>query len=106
MGINLYVANDLNEAAKSKEYIEITEEIFNYLVKNKNNFPEAINLITELDPYNDKIYSEQEIKDLLGLTLEFKAIDKGNEIGKFMLELKKLCESALSQGKLIIAVGD
>lgn len=64
MGVGLYLANSIKDAAKSMEYVDLDEELHTFLWKNKNHFLSHIKLIVQLDPYGDRIFTKEEIDTL------------------------------------------
>ncbi|MGG1220529.1 hypothetical protein ABE236_24080 [Priestia endophytica] len=106
MAIDFCIANTSKEAAFAEKYVNLTEEIQVFL-KKKNISHKAFNeLVLDLNPYSDKVYSANEIKQLIEICNLIKDSFKEKEIISFSNELQEMCNLALKQNKLIFAVGD
>ncbi|XRG80203.1 hypothetical protein V5E38_07840 [Rossellomorea sp. GAMAL-10_SWC] len=72
MSIDFCIADTINEAAKSNRYVAFEEEVHEFLIKvekfyvrQKNKESKNIDLLLGLDLYGDKIFNDQEIKELI-----------------------------------------
>ncbi|MED1466929.1 hypothetical protein [Bacillus salipaludis] len=111
VGIDFCLANTYKEAAIAHTYVKFDEKIHLYLLRKEQDAVRKLALLTGLDPYGDKLFSQQEILELVTicdiLLSEYRKGDiLDQKIRKFAKELKLLCEDALSQGKKIFAAGD
>lgn len=115
MSIDFCIADTINEAAKSDRYVAFEEELHEFLIKEekfyvrqKNKESKIIDLLLGLDPYGDKIFNNQEIKELIRICeyINYNFKNDFNELNIFSVELKELCLNALEKGKQIVAAGD
>ncbi|MEH7351781.1 hypothetical protein [Gottfriedia acidiceleris] len=115
MSIDFCIADTINEAAKSSRYVAFEEEVHEFLIKEekfyvrkKNKESKNLDLLLGLDPYGDKIFNDQEIKELIRICeyIIYNFKNDFNELYIISVELKELCLNALDKGKQIVAVGD
>lgn len=111
VGIDFCIANTYKEAAKSQTYVKFDEKIHQFLFRKEQGTGRKLSLLTNLDPYGDKLFAQQEILELVTicdfLLSEYRKGDiLDQKIRKFAKELKLLCGDALNQGKQIFAAGD
>lgn len=104
MAIDFCIANNSKEAARSENYVSLTDEMQDSLKKIPHKA--FMELILDLDPYGDKVYSPKEIRELIKICSLIKSSIKEKRIILFSTELQEICNSALQQNKLIFAVGD
>ncbi|MDD1515922.1 hypothetical protein ACSS31_27830 (plasmid) [Priestia megaterium] len=104
MAIDFCIANTSKEAARSENYVSLTDEMQDSLKKIPHKA--FMELILDLDPYGDKVYSPKEIRELIKICSLIKSSIKEKRIILFSTELQEICNSALQQNKLIFAVGD
>ncbi|KRE01155.1 hypothetical protein ASE46_28850 [Bacillus sp. Root239] len=104
MAIDFCIANTSKEAARSENYVSLTDEMQDSLKKIPHKA--FMELILDLDPYGDKVYSPNEIRELIKICSLIKSSIKEKRIILFSTELQEICNSALQQNKLIFAVGD
>ncbi|MDH2363473.1 hypothetical protein [Priestia megaterium] len=104
MAIDFCIANTSKEAARSENYVSLTDEMQDSLKKIPHKA--FMELILDLDPYGDKVYSPKEIRELIEICSLIKSSIKEKRIILFSNELQEICNSALQQNKLIFAVGD
>lgn len=111
VGIDFCIANTLKEAAKAETYVKFDEKIHHYVLRKEQDSGRNIVLLIGLDPYGDKLFSMQEINELMLICdILLSNYRKGDiveqKVRQFAKELKLLCGDALNKGKLIYAVGD
>lgn len=106
MAIDFCIANTSKEAAHSENYVSLTDEIQDSLKKKEISHKAFVELVLDLDPYGDKVYSPNEIRQLIEVCSLIKSSLKEKEIIAFLNELQEMCNLALQQNKLIFAVGD
>jgi hypothetical protein len=112
MGIDFYVTNSLSEYDEKSNSIDMSEELQNFFYKNKEKFPDEIEILLNLDPYGDYILCDAEIQkiykfcDTILKGDYFKEYEDKEEAASFSIGIKELCKKALSDNKKIIAVGD
>lgn len=120
--IEFYLENFASEYDEETKGADLSEELQEFLYKNKERFCDEIEVLLKLDPYGDVILKEDEIKKIHNLCdtilrlnqdiLEeydnkMKEEDEEEaETSSFFIEIKKICEKALSENRKIIAVGD
>lgn len=117
--IDFYLENFADEYDEKIEGADLSEELQEFLYKNKERFCDEIEVLLKLDPYGDVILKEDEIKKIYSLgdtVLRFnKEIfkeydnsvkDEEEKASSFFIEIKKICEKALSENRTIIAIGD
>ncbi|WP_279621341.1 hypothetical protein NQ126_028000 (plasmid) [Priestia megaterium] len=104
MAIDFCIANTSKEAARSENYVSLTDEMQDSLKKIPHKA--FMELILDLDPYGDKVYSPKEIRELIEICSLIKSSIKEKRIILFSNQLQEICNSALQQNKLIFAVGD
>ncbi|MGG4018846.1 hypothetical protein ABEV70_26790 [Priestia megaterium] len=106
MAIDFCIGNTIKEAARSEKYASLTDEIQDSLKKKEIPHKAFMELILGLDPYGDKVYSPNEIRELIEICSLIKSSIKEKKIILFSNELQEMCNLALQQNKLIFAVGD
>jgi hypothetical protein len=111
VGIDFCIANTYKEAAKAQTYVKFVEKIHQYLLRKEQDTGGKLVLLTGLDPYGDKLFSQQEILELIAICdILLSEYRKGDileqKIRKFARELKLICGDALNKGKQIFAAGD
>ncbi|MDD1515338.1 hypothetical protein [Priestia megaterium] len=104
MAIDFCIANTSKEAACSENYVSLTDEMQDSLKKIPHKV--SMELILDLDPYGDKVYSPKEIRELIEICSLIKSSIKEKRIILFSNKLQEICNLALQQNKLIFAVGD
>ena len=104
MAIDFCIANTSKEAARSENYVSLTDEMQDSLKKIPHKA--FMELLLDLDPYGDKVYSPKEIRELIEICSLIKSLIKEKRIILFSNELQEICNLALQQNKLIFAVGD
>jgi hypothetical protein len=117
--IDFYLENFAYEYDEKIEGADLREELQKFLYKNKERFCDEIEVLLKLDPYGDVILKEDEIKKICSLgdtVLRFnqemlKEYDNSvkeeeEKASSFFIEIKKICEKALSENRTIIAIGD
>ncbi|MEI2362764.1 hypothetical protein [Priestia megaterium] len=109
LGIDFHIANTEKEAASSERYVKFAEKLHDYLLEKESK--SSFDLLLDLDPYGDRLFSVQEIKELIkiceDLLNKYKKGDKNEqEVRRFARGLKELCLEALKQAKLVFAAGD
>ncbi|KNH15487.1 MAG: hypothetical protein WBA30_21505 [Priestia megaterium] len=109
VGIDFCVADDKKEAAFSTKCVKMEEKVHDYLLTRE--FRDSFELLTGLDQYGDKLFSVQEINELIKVCEVLKTtcrqpteIDLKTKI--FAEALKDLCLEALKLNKLVFASGD
>ncbi|QOY34657.1 hypothetical protein AWH56_018280 [Anaerobacillus isosaccharinicus] len=106
MAVNFYVANNVKEAFISKLYVPVDDELEVLIYKNKHIISPEADLLLNLDPYGDKVFSISEIDLLMDISnLLYERVSE-SEVKKFAKDLFSLCETAKKQKKLIVALGD
>lgn len=119
VGLDFFIGNSLKETESLVRYVKFNEELQHYLQikeqfgkRYKEKRPKRdVDLLIGLDQYGDKIFSVQEIKQLViicGDLVNTYSTDNLTEqkIRYFAQKLKELCEEALEKKKLIVAIGD
>ncbi|MCY6355397.1 hypothetical protein [Clostridium sp. ZS2-4] len=118
VGVNFAIANDFLEATR-KFNLLFEEDIDNFIWNYRECFGDAVSILTEIDPYSDKIFSHNEIEKLLRAAKQLKkdtilnSLEKEfikqnvnkNELIEFANALIIMCESALKQHKTMISIG-
>ena len=106
MAVTFYIANSIEETKNSHSWLQFEEEVHEFLYQNKNLIGDAIEVLVDLDPYGDKVFSKEEMPLLVSLcdvlTNEFNT----SAVIEFSKGLKEFCEKALTEGKTIVALGD
>lgn len=108
MAVTFYVANDVKEALISTESLYFDEELQAYLYDRKSEFllGNHVDILIELDPYGDKVFADDDLRDLLGTCRYLKEAVELEELQLFAGRLYLLCESALQKRKNLVALGD
>ncbi|MFL0497796.1 hypothetical protein [Priestia megaterium] len=106
MAIDFFIGNTIKEAARSEKCASLTDEMQDSLKKKEIPHKAFMELILDLDPYGDKVYSPNEIRELIEICSLIKSSLKEKKIILFSNELQEMCNLALQQNKLIFAVGD
>lgn len=112
MGIDFYMLNTLNEYNPKDKCVDMSEELQSFLYKNKEKFSDDINILLELDPYDDSVLNSDEIQKIYSLS---ESILKSNIINMysdeqeawlFFTQIKSMSQKALEKEQRIIAIGD
>ncbi|MBU8853384.1 hypothetical protein LRO89_09150 [Priestia megaterium] len=109
VGIDFYIVNNKKEAASSTKCVKFEERVHDYLLARE--FRDSFGLLTGLDQYGDKLFSVQEINQLIKVCEALKTTCRQpTEIDlktkTFAEALKGLCLEALKLNKLVFAAGD
>ncbi|AEN90306.1 MULTISPECIES: hypothetical protein [Priestia] len=109
VGIDFYIVNNKKEAASSTKCVKFEERVHDYLLARE--FRDSFGLLTGLDQYGDKLFSVQEINQLIKVCEALKTTCRQpTEINlktkTFAEALKGLCLEALKLNKLVFAAGD
>ncbi|WP_243557023.1 hypothetical protein [Priestia megaterium] len=109
VGIDFYIVNNKKEAASSTKCVKFEERVHDYLLARE--FRDSFELLTGLDQYGDKLFSVQEINQLIKVCEALKTTcrqpTKINLKTKTFAEaLKGLCLEALKLNKLVFAAVD
>ncbi|QDZ81053.1 hypothetical protein [Priestia megaterium] len=109
VGIDFYIVNNKKEAASSTKCVKFEERVHDYLLARE--FRDSFELLTGLDQYGDKLFSVQEINQLIKVCEALKATCRQpTEINlktkTFAEALKGLCLEAMKLNKLVFAAGD
>lgn len=120
-GIDFHIGNTLKEAARADYGVKFNEDIHGYLWKCENpdfryfehekRAEKDTDLLLELDPYGEKIFTEKETERLVSIceTIMLKYNSDHIEDQKaryFADKLKDLCLQAKAVKKRIVAIGD
>ncbi|MGG3739571.1 hypothetical protein [Aeribacillus pallidus] len=130
MGITFGLLKDRGDLESSNIWVIFNDNIREFLSLNKNVFTENIDMLTNLDPYDNKYYYSEEVlelfricvglikdlsdKDLRHLILDFRnkyglyehEFDM-NDILEFAISLKMICELTIfNKHKILVAIGD
>lgn len=65
MAVDFYIANNIDEAERSEEYLSFVEEIHDYLYENKNDLTEGLKILAELAPYEAEILNQEKIRKII-----------------------------------------
>lgn len=118
MSIDFVIANNWDNAICSNDSVEFAEYIYNFLWKNYKNLSQEIKLLIELDPYDDKEFQINEIKQLIEECKLFNTKDKLRQFEKIVCEdeimgiinfsnnLISLSKYAIENNKRIFSLGD
>ena len=109
IGIDFCIATNEKEAAVSIKTGKFEENIQDYLLESK--LGDSFELLTGLDQYGDKLFSVQEINQLIKICEALQTTCRQpQEIDlkarTFAESLKCLCLEALKLNKLVFAAGD
>lgn len=108
MAIAFYLGNCVEDCCNNDDFMiyppEVDEYMW-YLAKSEIEV-KHIELLSELDPYGDKIFTQEEINNLIPLCQNLKEIFDEEEVLIVLDELIAFCLKAKEQGKLIISCGD
>ncbi|MCM3543652.1 hypothetical protein [Priestia megaterium] len=109
VGIDFCVADDKKEAAFSTKCVKMEEKVHDYLLT--RGFGGSFELLIGLDQYGDKLFSIQEINQLIKVCEALQATCRQPteidlKVRTFAEELKALCLEALKLNKLVFAAGD
>jgi hypothetical protein len=118
-GIDFIIGNTQKEASTSERSVKFNEGLLDYLWKQEKygkrytekGPKESFDLLLELDPYGDKIFSKEEIQELIticdGIVEKYKTYHLDDQkIRYFAHKLKELCLEAIFNNKLLVACGD
>lgn len=112
MGIDFYMLNTLNEYNPKDKCVDMSEELQSFLYKNKEKFSDDINILLELDPYDDSVLNSDEIQKIYTLCdsiLKSNIINMYEDVKEawlFFTEIKSMCQKSLEKEQRIIAIGD
>lgn len=109
IGIDFCIANNEKEAAVSIKTVKFEENIQDYLLERK--LGDSFELLTGLDQYGDKLFSVQEINQLIKICEVLQTTCRQPQkidlkARTFAESLKGLCLEALELNKLVFAAGD
>lgn len=112
MEIDFCMMNTLNKYNPKDKCVDMSEELQSFLYKNKEKFSDDINILLELDPYDDSILNSDEIQKIYSLCegiLKSNIInmyDDEQEARLFFTEIESMSKKALEKEQRIIAIGD
>lgn len=106
MAVTFCIANSVHEAKLSEEYLDLEDEIHDFLYENREMLLPIYRFIVELDPYEHRIFSSEEVKLLIAACKHITEQFIENKIVRFAEELQHLCFISLQNGKTIVALGD
>lgn len=123
MGIDIYIANSIEEPYKKSDlpHVRIEDNIQEFIWKYRELFKENIQIYLELDPYDNMILSNKQIVDLKifaenllnpeKISLLESEFDSKSNIDKkeylvFAKELYNLCQDALQSNQDLVSLGD
>lgn len=114
VGLDFYI-----KTKDDRKHIKFREELQGFLCKSEkywqryraNGPREKFDLLLGLDQYGDKVFSIQEIKELInicdGLSEKYNSNNIDDQkVRYFSIKLKELCEEALRGNNLVEALGD
>ncbi|MEH7294540.1 hypothetical protein V7134_29775 [Priestia megaterium] len=104
MAIDFCTGNTIKEAAHSEMCASLTDEIQDSLKDKEIPHEAFIELILDLNPYGDKVYSSKEIRALIEICILIRNLIKEKRIVLFFNELQEVCNLALQQNKLIFVI--
>ncbi|NEW01526.1 hypothetical protein GYH73_008530 [Bacillus megaterium] len=109
VGIDFCIADNKKEAAFSTKCVKFEERVHDYLLTRE--FRHSFELLTGLDQYGDKLFSVQEINQLIKVCEALQTIcrqptEVDLKTKTFAEALKGLCLEALKLNKLVFASGD
>ncbi|SHK10857.1 hypothetical protein [Tepidibacter formicigenes] len=118
--IGFVISNDINEAINMYDFVTLDERIDDFIFKKKDIFGSSVDIFTQINPYEDTIFSQDEIKKFLLASkqllqedvLDFlekdfirENIDK-KEFIKFANNMINMCNIALKENKNIVSIGN
>lgn len=108
MAIDLYLGNCMEDVHGNKDHMVYPPEVHEYMwyLARSDMSVKNVELLSELNPYGDKIFTQEEINNLIPLCHNLKRIFDEEEVLVFLNELIDFCLKANERGKLIISYGD
>lgn len=117
MSISLVIANTIEEASINVESIDLEDEINQFLYENKEYFGNDIDILLNIDPYDDKVFAPEELplvidacnlitnkaSEIIQSSIQKVTIE---DIIHFADELIKMCRVANETNKTIVSLGD
>ncbi|MEI2363933.1 hypothetical protein [Priestia megaterium] len=109
VGIDFCIADNKKEAASSTKCVKFEERVHDYTLARE--FRDSFELLTGLDQYGDKLFSIQEINQLIKVCEVLKTTcrqptERDVKTKIFAEALKDLCLEALKLNKLVFESGD
>ncbi|QKS71236.1 hypothetical protein FLK61_31490 [Paenalkalicoccus suaedae] len=106
MAVTFYLANSISEALTSDSYLDLEDNVHLYLYNNRGFVTSRAELLIGLDPYGYKIFSSDEISDLILLCKLCRNQLENKEVYLFLEDLIGFSKKAVDENKLLVAIGD
>jgi hypothetical protein len=106
MAVTFYMGNDMEDAATTSDFVEFDEELQTLLCKTSEKLRPQIGLLIGLDPYGDKEFDANGIKQIIEICDLISDEYKDGDVQEFVSELKRLCKEALNEDFKVYALGD
>lgn len=110
MSLDFYVEKNMDSIDFKSKCVEFDDELQNHLYHIRNKASFDIQPLYGINPYDDTIFDEDEIKTIIATCvnlLDSKVLeeyDRGASV--CILNIKKLCEEALQKQERLFSIGD
>ncbi|OEF98856.1 hypothetical protein BHF71_02715 [Vulcanibacillus modesticaldus] len=115
MSVSFVIGKGIESAEYAEDAIEFSEEIQQFLSKNRDIFSKDISKLVDIDPYADTCITSDDVLVIRDIAISIKndiaakesnSSDMIDEVIEFTTELIDFCNEAMEKGLNLIAVGD
>lgn len=106
MSVTFYIADNEEETNVAEYGIYLEDELHEYLLEKEKGSRYELELLINLDPYDNKHFNIHEVKRLKRICEIILRDYKKPCVIEFAESLYKLCIEALNKNKLVFALGD
>ncbi|EOP11368.1 MULTISPECIES: hypothetical protein [Bacillus] len=110
MSLDFYIGKNMDSINFKSKCVEFDDELQNYLYYIRNKVSFDIQPLYGIDPYDDTIFDENDIKNIIATCvnlLDSKLLEGfGDEASVCILNIKRLCEEALQRRERLFSIGD
>ncbi|MCX7569833.1 hypothetical protein OS242_07640 [Tumebacillus sp. DT12] len=106
MAVTFVLANSVEESVEGRPFVQFEEELHTVLYQNREYLGDKGQLLVNLDPYNHKVLTREEIVQMTELCQMIPQFFEGELVDTFTTEFSKLCAQALATHTAIVALGD
>lgn len=110
--MNFYIGKSIKEVDLNSYNVEFSDELLEYIYKNRHVLNLEANVLDQIDPYDDILLVKEQIISIKEICNKFsnsyilqvyEDFDEGKDS---LVDLERLCDEAIKKDLLLISIGD